>query len=568
MQFEQVLADCIDALDRGDTIEACLNRYPAEAQALLPLLALVVELHQQPKPQLSATAFTQLRATLAAQAQQATATSRPTIAAFPSNGQRAADRRRPLRRGERRPAPPVAAARHRQGRPPATQAAQDRVPGRRQPALRRLSMSLAVALLVGLVLFVRQVMVSLPGAPLYNVKTVSEQVQGLLMTAAGEEATWEARQATLRLGELAQLPATATAQQATVAQRAAVHVTSALRASTTLAPAERVAFLRAWQTDLQQLEATIQRNAANTPVQTSLQAALTAVALALTPTPTLLPTSVELSTATAIATTVRVSATATVSPTLSGATALPAVVPSGPITATATPTITPTPVLVPTATRVELPPSTATATPLPVMTQVMPRETSTARDNNDSQTDNTTTDSTATPAPTIDATTDPGVDDGDPGQPTPTLEATSTPLSTNTAPATSTTPTPAQTDEWLTPSATAENGEIFTPTPWEAPVTPTALPATATPLPGATPALTEQPTLIATEADTPIDEPPPGFATPPEPAATQELAPTATVAAATPVEPTATAAPNNDDGDPTVRPRRRQTAAPPATPTP
>lgn len=564
MQFEQVLADCIDALDRGDTIEACLNRYPAEAQALLPLLALVVELHQQPKPRLSATAFTQLRATLATQAQQATG--RSTIATFPSNGQRAGAIRRPLRRGERRPATsPVATARHRQGRSPAAQAPQDRVPGRRQPALRRLSLSLAIALLVGLVVFVRQVMVSLPGAPLYNVKTVSEQVQGLLMTAAGEEATWEARQATLRLGELVQLPPTATAQQATLAQRAALHVESALMASTTLAPAERVAFLTAWQADLQQLDATIQRNAANTPAQASVQAALTAVALALTPAPTVLPTSVELSTATASATTVLFSATATVLPTLSGATALPSVVPSSTITATATPTIAPTAVLVPTATRVELPPSTATATPLPVMTQVMPRETSTDRDNNDSQTDKVPPDSTATPAPTLEATTDPSVDDGDPGQSTPTVEATSTPLSTSTAPATSTTPTPVQTDEWLTPSATAE---LFTPTPWEPSVTPTEVPATATPQPGTTPALTEQPTLIATEAGTPIDEPPPGFATPPEPAATQELAPTATVAATTPVEPTATVADNNDAGDHTVRPRRRQTAAPPATPTP
>jgi len=563
MQFEQVLADCIDGLDRGDTIEACLNRYPAEAQALLPLLALVVELQKQPKQRLSATAFTRIRAALAANTQRVapppTVAAAPPVAARPSNGHRTGGTRRAVPPGWS----PPAARRHRHGSlspSPVRTATRGNASGQRRPALRQLSLSLAILLFVGLVLFARQVMVSLPGAPLYGMKTAGEQVQGLLMTAAGEEAAWQARQATLRLGELAQLPAAATTQQATLAQRAAAHIEAALTASATLAPPARVELLAAWQTELQQLDATIQQNAPNAPAQASVQAALTAVALALTPAPTVLPTLVEVrtATATAIATTAAFSTTPTSAPTLPGITAQPPVGPSNTVTATATLTTTPTPVLIPTATAVELPSSTATATPLPVMTQVMPRETSTTRNDNEEQTEHAVAENTATPAPTASATVTLVGDDGEAGEITPTTDVTSTP------PATDTTPVPAFTDEWLTPTATDELYELFTPTPWEPTSAPTDLSSTITPAPTATPPLFEQPTLIATEAAPPIGEPP-GFATPPEPTPTQAVMPTATVATATPMEPPATSTSVHDPSDDSTQPRRRQTPGQPPT---
>ncbi len=536
MQFEQVLADCIDRLEQGDSIAECLVRYPQQAQALLPMLELAAALRQHPKPRLSTKAFTQIRATLATQAQQAaaarpaptTASQSPRVPALLTNGRYTqAERGNPTevrhRTGGRQ-----RADHSRQHRPASNQytlsSPRPTTRTARRSVIRAISMGLTLCLLVGLFAFVRQVSISLPGAPLYGVKTVGEQVQGLLMTAAGDRAQWHAQQAALRIGELAQLPATqqSTAQSSTLAQSAASHIESALAAGATLPQTERIEFLTTWQADLQQLNAELQQAAVPaTPAVETVQAALTAIALALTPTPTVLPLATEPTlpaslVPTAIATTGLLSPTLPFTPSLATATLGLLLTPTATLTATTVPTVsviltvTPTPVLVPTATPVATasPTVVPTATQLPEIPQVMPREESSSRNEDENK------DAEAAPAAdeeTRSRDNDSSEAEADPQTVTDDAVA-GTPDDTNEL-----VPTP--TDETLTPVAPP----FFTPTPLIT-VTPAEQPtADQTPIASSTPLPNAQPTLsvlaTVTKIVTPIEEQPTAQLTlPPDPA--------------------------------------------------
>ena len=583
MRFEQILADCIEALDQGVTIEGCLARYPQHAEQLRPMLLLVADLRGQPKAHLSAKAFTQIRATLATNAQKASgghaaATETSSLPVPTRNGRydqamlhQAGHRRGRVAQAQRQPGRPHRHYTLATDQPPAANRQ-----GRRH-LLRTLSMGLALCLLVGLVIFVRQMALSLPGTALYGVKRAGEQVQGIFMTAAGDGAQWHAQQATLRMGELAQLPAGDGTQQANLAQAAATQVEAALAAGAVLPAAERVAFLLAWQAELQQLDATLPANApAAAPARETVQTALAAVALALTPAPTLLPTVSEPTplamTPVLLATqgtTVALSATVTLTPALPVATPTLLIVPTVVLTATVTPTptltltVTPTPVLIPTATAsmTVLPTVAPTATPLPVMTQGIGLEESSNNEQDANPQDQGDAPSEGDRSGSTQDTSPDGQNSGD-------ATATSVPVGTADASA------PLPTAESLTPVATADEVLIFTPTP----TTPAAATTSAqTPLPFLTPGLTQQPTLIVPEASTrvatPVEQHPTAQSTVSNEPATAVPTDAETSepnngrkATATP-EPTRTSKPTATNAANDATPTRRRTPEPTAQPT-
>ena len=59
--FDEILADCLEALAKGATIRDCLKRHPDEAAALEPLLRLAVALASEGETRLSPGAFAQGR---------------------------------------------------------------------------------------------------------------------------------------------------------------------------------------------------------------------------------------------------------------------------------------------------------------------------------------------------------------------------------------------------------------------------------------------------------------------------------------------------------------------------
>lgn len=54
LEFEQVLDVCLDRLRSGESVDACLARYPAHAERLAPLLQLAAGLQPRPGPTMSA----------------------------------------------------------------------------------------------------------------------------------------------------------------------------------------------------------------------------------------------------------------------------------------------------------------------------------------------------------------------------------------------------------------------------------------------------------------------------------------------------------------------------------
>ena len=57
MSFDEILAICLEKIERGDSIESCLQQYPDERAELAPLLRLASVLTNSPAPQMSAHAF-------------------------------------------------------------------------------------------------------------------------------------------------------------------------------------------------------------------------------------------------------------------------------------------------------------------------------------------------------------------------------------------------------------------------------------------------------------------------------------------------------------------------------
>lgn len=180
--FDEILADCLEALAKGATIRDCLTRYPAEAATLEPLLRLAVELGREGETRLSPGAFSQGRRQLMRAAQARQAPEQP----------KGAIRHRQLR--YTRPATPAATPSRRTPFPPYQQNGRPLPPrpvsvkpAQWQVQLPRLlRMALVLLAVVSATTFFRQVTTSLPGTWLYPVKSGSERMMDILMTAAGE----------------------------------------------------------------------------------------------------------------------------------------------------------------------------------------------------------------------------------------------------------------------------------------------------------------------------------------------------------------------------------------------
>ena len=160
--FETILQRCLERLERGGSVQACLRDFPDQAEALAPLLAAADALRWCSLPPLSDAARTAVRA-------QALATFARQAAHKPS--QRAAWRGAGLR-----------------------------------PKL--LALACAVVLVVsGLGMSVAAAQASLPGSRLYGLKRESEQVRLALARSPHAQSTLYLDLATRRLGEILALAA-------------------------------------------------------------------------------------------------------------------------------------------------------------------------------------------------------------------------------------------------------------------------------------------------------------------------------------------------------------------------
>ena len=232
MDFDEILANCLDALERGETIEGCLARYPKYRSELAPLLRLATSIRSVPQPRLSAKAFERGRAAVRAQARYQQGLN--TRFTAPPKKRQPADRLPP-------PKLPL----------PAIRSRPFSAVGLVQRSTRFL---VALVLLLGLVTLLRNVSISLPGAPLYPTKMLGEAMQGVLLTAAGEQIAWQAQQTENRLQELVVL--TQQGQTATPALLAtiAADVQATLTASQRMPATERNEFLINWVDRLQAIK--------------------------------------------------------------------------------------------------------------------------------------------------------------------------------------------------------------------------------------------------------------------------------------------------------------------------
>lgn len=559
MTFDDILADCIEALEQGATIRECLTRYPAHATALEPLLYLVVSLSRESQTRLSPQAFLRGRQHLAVQAQQRRAHHRQPGYRPPASPMRYAQPAAHVQNG--------APQRHVQVRPSRT----TKHAWGRSGMPRLLRTALLLMMFLGATTLFRQVMTSLPGTTLYPLKSTGEQLVGVLMAAAGEGAPWHASQAERYLQELAQLtnPNIMTAQ--TLSHVAETHWEAMLIASEGLPTTEREALLQAHITRLRQLEAAWTTPSAGTPqpAVATVRKLITAGEEALgRPQPIdNQPEVVETVTATATPT-----ASTTPIPTMTptpllqasatAATTLPILVPSPTPTASPTPASPTVNLATPTA---ELPSPTAAVavpapmTPLPEMTVQMPQQESSQQpengDNND--TDHTAEPTTVTATPPTEqpaevtpgsptATTTPDAEDGTAtAEPTMATATAATPLPLTPA-TTEAQPTSVPANQTPQATVSAENTPPTLPTKTAPSATGTAGP---TPEPPAT--ATARPTNQATATKTPKATPThAGAAT-----ATPDSSTNATAAPPTAVEntPNATAQPTTPPRDEAVQ---------------
>jgi len=527
MTFDDILASCIEALAQGEPIETCLQRYPAHAVALEPLLRLVATFASEPKNRMSSQAFARGRAELAARAQQRQAQQTPTGLAA---RQRSTATPRSTIWGQHR-LPPVS-------QPPNGLSQLRRTPTpktARQPwgLPRLLRVALVLLLLVGTTTLIRYTVNSLPETALYPLKSSGEQVVGILMRAAGEEIAWNAGQAERRLDELARLPQTQSATAQALSQAVAKHWNAVLAAVSVLPVNERTAILQNQLTRFQAVEAQWR----SAPVDTQPAAVATLRQMIATGEQTLAATQVIETVATA---TVMPTPTPTATKTLlllASPTHAPTVAPV--LVASATPTQPPATLLPAPATATPtliatIPPS---ATPQPEITAVGPIQEPGDGDADDAKPDDgdedepTVTDTpvpaeSPTPLATSTDTTKPGITP-EPTATTDEVDATATAIATTISTATPSPVTTGAPTVPVTPVATEEEEATATvesntppatateeapPTPTKVPTQPAAtpVPATATPKPTIQPTATKTPKATATpdrdETATPDDQ--------------------------------------------------------------
>lgn len=383
MQFDDILAGCIEAIEQGATVEECLRRNPTHAASLEPLLRTVVSLTRESKTQMSSQAFARGRAVMAARARQ-----------HGMQQKAAARHRRPLAASAPQ-LPPSQLIRH-----PHNGMSLRRSPLHVKQAHkgwgipRFVGIGILLMMIIGATTFIRYTIVSLPGTPFYSVKNMGEQVVGVLMAAAGEEIDWHASQVERRLQEMVRLPQQETATLQTLSRIIEEHWAAVLAATQRLPVAERNVVLQAHLTRLEELAEkwTPSPNAIPSMATTTIRNLITAgEQILVEPAPDIPATATGTATLT-------MTVTATMTPTNSPTpllqatpTALQPV-----LIASATPipvtTATSAPAT-PTVISFLLPATQPTATPLPEMTVVIPLQ-ETARDEaGSSTTDSSETDS-------------------------------------------------------------------------------------------------------------------------------------------------------------------------------
>ncbi|MEZ4870448.1 MAG: hypothetical protein R3C14_54470 [Caldilineaceae bacterium] len=385
MKFEQTLATCLEALAQGATLEECLAQFPAQAEALRPLLELAITLRAHAKPQLTSTAFARGRRELAERARQAQATQN-------SSSVVVAGHRLPPATRRRKPARTVAPNLNHVAHSP-YRLARGRAVQPKQSWLAHLpTLLITITLMLSLLTLLRQVSTSLPGSLFYPVKTASQRNVGILMTAAGEGERWQTRQVAQQLQELTRVQDES--QALALRQQIDDEVALALRTSSEMPQDARVAFLQGWLEQLQQLETTLLTAPPAAParlaalrrdalrqtlaaVRDEISTALNMAQPTATATPLFTATPVPTATATPAAAT---EALATVTPLLQ-ATSTPTQVPvlkPNPLAPLPTAVLVPTKTPTHTATPVVVTP-TAIATPLPEITVEIPLQASTGQ---------------------------------------------------------------------------------------------------------------------------------------------------------------------------------------------
>ncbi len=628
MRFEDILSSCIDALGQGATIEECLARYPTHAEELAPLLRLTLSLQASAKPQLSDQQFTQGRSAVAAAAQraqqdrasaQASEATAPLSTAHqllvPNRRFRVVGRngatpgRTPLRNGHRSRRVPTPAEdahpthvptilrylRAKQSRSTLASSAMHQRPPRRRSTHHSLQLVLAVLTLVLLFsgsVLLWQAALSVPGSPFYGIKTVGERAQGMLLTAAGEGASWHAAQMVRRVEEAAEL-ADRPAQTLSQAERtrlttmlmaqATAHAQQAQQEAALLPLEEQRALYAVWRSQLEEVMQPLlqQRDLAAALVIQETLAQLEAASAALEQSPTPVTADVEnalsvtltatsltaIGERTPVATSTFAGSTETLLPSV---TATRSVAPSDNkptatrvLRATAVPVATSTPVA-------PLPPTRQppTATAMPVLGQTIPLE-APSSDNNDASdngtvnrepTDDERSDSDSDSDSTSPSTDDSSVDSEDSTGLDDQADAPAPDPSGEVSEESTEQEEEGNGEEAALPTATSTPLDEVAPTA-EATVTPAAV--AATPMPSATdvatPALPDATALppTATGDDAvPDNEPPPGQ-TPAAPRATRVLPDATPVPNPVVTEDAPTSFPDVVDDEP--QPERRPT---------
>ncbi len=244
MTFDDALSNCIDLIDRGISIDVCLQRNPDYAVDLEPMLEVIVALRLQNRPRMSSAGFQQGRAAMAEKLRatvqpQSSPVVHPPIGSIvipPPTGPIA------LPAGQNFPA-----TSHERGK-------------RALPApytfLHAMTTAIAaVVLLLSVYSLARSVNTSLPGEPLYTAKRSVENFQGTLMTVMGESASWHAQQVKRRLRESIALREQNRPIDSDFALAIRTHVRMTIKAASILPLSERQAFLNQWLGDLQQMQA-------------------------------------------------------------------------------------------------------------------------------------------------------------------------------------------------------------------------------------------------------------------------------------------------------------------------
>jgi hypothetical protein len=494
MPFDEVVAECLEAIERGATVEACLAQYPNHAAELESLLRVALLLRSAPPPQLSTAAFARGRAAVAAQARYH---QRLRTAMLPAAGNHAVPSPQYLNGSTPRRSLPAARPPHPVQRSLAT-------------LTRWSSVLVSLVVLLACITATRSVLYSVPGEPLYPLKAMSERVEGVLMTAAGHQARWHIRQVERRLYELDALARQGLAAP-TLTDTIEAEVAAAVAASASLPDEERATLFQGWLADLRALQP---HDPSTTTVVTLGRVIQTVEAAADAPPA---PTVLELTTTPPAPTDTVTSTPTTPAPTAATITPKAA---RGTITAPGglveLPTVTPSGFLLPSPTLV-WPTFTATAPPpTETPTAVPPTNTpfvapSAGNDEDEEEPEPpTATPTILPPTPTATATaslTATATMTQTLATATPTVTQTITPVVTITAtPVVTVTLTPSPTVSSTPGDGTPTITPTATPTPGESPL-PTASLSTETPTP--TPSATESatPTETLTETPTPTNTP-------------------------------------------------------------